>query len=118
MTEAALFSLIEKALPARAFFILAPMAVREPYLILTRVSLVPQNTLCGYAHIARVSYRLDSYALTRAEALDNLARAIASLRASGDPPTFENQQDMYEEGTRIHRVTVELITWFEPEVKP
>ncbi|MEM5297657.1 DUF3168 domain-containing protein [Burkholderia sp. JPY481] len=118
MTESRLFALVEKALPARAFFILAPMGVREPYLILSRVSLVPQNTLCGYAQTDRVSYRLDSYARTRAEALIHIERAVANLRASDDPPTFDNEQDLYEEGTRIHRVTIDLITWFEPEVKP
>ncbi|MGF6986546.1 hypothetical protein QFZ99_006087 [Paraburkholderia atlantica] len=118
MTEAELYRLIEKALPGRAFFTLAPMGVREPYLILSRVSLVPQNTLCGYAQTDRVTYRLDSYARTRADALANIERAIANLRASRDPPTFDNEQDLYEEGTRIHRVTIDLITWFEPEVKP
>ena len=111
MTETDLFNLIERALPGRAFLILAPMGTREPFLIYQRVTQLAQNTLCGYANADQVHYRIDSYARTHAQALANMKRVIANLRAWPDPPLVTNEQDLYEQDTRIHRTSIDISTW-------
>lgn len=118
MTQTEIFRVIAKALPGRAFFMFAPMGTREPYLIFNRISQTPQNTLCGYANTDRVRYQIDSYARTYPAALQNIERVIALLRACPDPPLIENEQDLYEQDTRIHRTTIEISTWYEPEQTP
>jgi hypothetical protein len=116
MTETELFNVIRKALPGRAFFMLAPMEVREPYVIFQRITQTPQNSLCGYMRTDLVHYQLDSYARTHREALANMEAVIANLRACEDPPNVNNEQDMYEQDTRIHRTTVEISTWTDRKV--
>jgi hypothetical protein len=115
MNEADLFRVIEKALPGRAFLMLAPQGTREPYLVYQRVTQLPQNTLCGYARADQVHYRIDSYARTHADALANMKRVKRNLRACSDPPLVNNEQDLYEQDTRIHRTTIDISTWYEPE---
>ncbi|MGF6958002.1 tail completion protein gp17 [Paraburkholderia youngii] len=115
MTESEIFAVIETALPGRAFFMLAPMDVREPYLIFSRISQLPQNTLDGYAQTDLVHYQIDSYARTHRDALANMEAVIAALRACPDPPIVNNEQDLYEQDTRIHRTTIDISTWYEPQ---
>jgi hypothetical protein len=119
MTEAEIFAVLEQAFPQRAFLMLAPATAHEPYLIFTRISQIPANDLCGYAQTDLVHYQIDSYARTHAQALANMENAIRLLRASPDPPLVNNEQDMYEQDTRIHRITIDISTWYEPsEVQP
>jgi Protein of unknown function (DUF3168) len=115
MNESQIFALLEKALPRRAFFFLAPMGTKEPFLIFQRVTQLPQNTMCGYAQADQVHYRIDSYARTHAEALSNMERVLKILRASPDPPIVNNEQDLYEQDTRIHRTSIDISTWYQPE---
>jgi hypothetical protein len=114
MTESEIFAVLEQALPARAFLMLAPMEAREPYLIFTRISQLPANTMCGYAQTDLVHYQIDSYAKTHAQALANMETVVRLLRACPDPPLVNNEQDMYEQDTRIHRTTIDISTWYEP----
>ncbi|WP_395066191.1 DUF3168 domain-containing protein [Paraburkholderia silvatlantica] len=111
MTGDELFALLTQALPGRVFKALAPQGTPEPYVVYALVSGVPSNTMCGNAHAARMSYRVDSYAKTQRDA-QNVIDAIGVLvdACEGDP-VIENWQDIYEQDTRIHRVSVVLSTW-------
>jgi hypothetical protein len=44
---------------------------------------------------------------------------IAALvdQCNGDP-MIENRQDLYEQDTRIHRVSLVLSTWYQPGEEP
>lgn len=111
MTGDELFALLDQALPGRVFKAIAPQGTREPYVIYALASGLPRNTMCGSAHAAQMSYRVDSYAKAQRDAL-TVIDAISVLvdECEGDP-IIENRQDIYEQDTRIHRVSVVLSTW-------
>ncbi|MEX3690605.1 hypothetical protein AB3X91_16220 [Paraburkholderia sp. BR14263] len=113
MNEAGLFSLLEPASPGRLFMILAPMEMREPYVVMSLISGTPQNTLCGSAHAWSMSYRIDSYARTRRDALETMEKIFELVDACNGDPWIESRSDIYEQDTRIHRVSVVLLTWYE-----
>lgn len=115
MTDSELESALLKALPGRAFLLLAPQGLAEPYLIFQRIWWGPENSLCGYMEGDHVRYQIDSYARTHREAKANMDAALAALRASADPPNVENGGDLYEQDTKLHRTTVNVITWFDPQ---
>jgi Protein of unknown function (DUF3168) len=115
MTENDIRQALDAALPGRAFLMLAPQGFAEPYLIFQRIWFGAENSLCGYAEGDHVRYQVDSYARTRAEAKTNMDAALASLRSSSDPPNVENGGDLYEQDTKLHRITVSVITWYDPQ---
>ncbi|MGF6877367.1 tail completion protein gp17 [Paraburkholderia sp. MM5477-R1] len=115
MTESEIYAVLDEALPGRAFLMVVPMDVREPYVVFQRISQTPQNTMDGYAQTDLVRYQIDSYARTHRDALMNMEAVLAALRACPDPPNVENEQDLYEQDTRIHRTTIDISTWYEPE---
>jgi hypothetical protein len=115
MNDAELFSLLAPALPNKVFKALAPMGTHEPYVIYAMVTAVAQNTLCGYMQADDVHYRIDSYALTNAEAVAIMERIKRYLRAAADPPLVWSEQELYEQDTRIHRRSIDISTWYEPE---
>lgn len=115
MTDADLLTILNQALPSRAFLMLAPQGFAEPYLIYQRIWWGPENSLCGYMEGDHVRYQIDSYARTHKEAAANMDAALDALRASSDPPNVENGGDLYEQDTKLHRITVNIITWFDPQ---
>jgi Protein of unknown function (DUF3168) len=115
MNDTALYGLLSAALPHKVFKALAPMQTREPYVIYAMVTAVPQNTLCGYMRADEVHYRIDSYAGTDAEASQIMERIKRYLRAAADPPLVWSEQELYEQDTRIHRRSIDISTWYEPE---
>ncbi|TCK37975.1 uncharacterized protein DUF3168 [Paraburkholderia sp. BL8N3] len=110
MTVAELFALLDAVMPGKAFKGLAPAGTPEPYVVYSRPWEQPDNTLCGYAYREEVHYQIDSYAKTSAEAVANLKAVKAALRASPDPPNVENEQDLYETDTRLHRSMMTITT--------
>ncbi|MFM0224167.1 DUF3168 domain-containing protein [Paraburkholderia dipogonis] len=115
MTESGIVAVLETVLPARAFLLLVPQGTPEPYLLLQRIWQGPVNSMCGYMQSDQVRYQIDSYAKTHRQALANIEAAVAALRARPDPPTIDNEQDLYEQDTKLHRSTLELTTWHEPQ---
>ena len=115
MTDADLLIILNQALPNRAFLMLAPQGQAEPYLIYQRIWWGPENSLCGYMEGDLVRYQIDSYARTHKEAVANMNAALDALRASSDPPNVENGGDLYEQDTKLHRTTINIITWFDPQ---
>lgn len=111
MTGDELFALLDQALPGRVFKALAPQGTPEPYVIYALSSGMPRNTMCGSAHAAQMSYRVDSYAKTQRAALDVIDAIGVLVDACDGDPIIENRQDIYEQDTRIHRVSVVLSTW-------
>lgn len=105
-----LFAVLDAVMPGKAFKTLAPAGTPEPYVIFSRPWEQPDNTLCGYASREEVHYQIDSYAKTSTEALANLKAVKAALRASPDPPNVENEQDMFETDTRLHRSMMTIVT--------
>lgn len=115
MTEAELFALIEPALTGRVFMVLAPQEAHEPYVIFSLISALPSLTLRGDAKASLMNYRIDSYARTHRDALEIMERIAAIVDACNGDPMLENRQDLYEQDTRLHRVSVVLSTWYLPE---
>ncbi len=115
MTDADLLIILNQALPNRAFLMLAPQGQAEPYLIYQRIWWGPENSLCGYMEGDHVRYQIDSYARTHKEAVANMNAALDALRASSDPPNVENGGDLYEQDTKLHRISINIITWFDPQ---
>lgn len=111
MTESEICAVLETVLPERAFLLLATQGIPEPYFVMQRIWQGPVNTMCGYMNSDQIRYRLDSYAKTHKQAVANMEAALAALRACPDPPNVENQQDLYEQDTKINRTSVEIITW-------
>ncbi|MBN3756067.1 DUF3168 domain-containing protein [Paraburkholderia sp. Tr-20389] len=111
MTGDELFALLDQALPGRVFKALAPQGTAEPYVIYALTSGMPRNTMCGNAHCTQMSYRVDSYAKTQRDAFAAIDAIGVLVDACEGDPLIENRQDMYEQDTRIHRVSVVLSTW-------
>ncbi|HEY2023570.1 tail completion protein gp17 [Paraburkholderia sp.] len=114
MTESEIAAALNQALPDRAFLMLVAQGTPEPYLVFQRIWQGPVNTICGYQQADQVRYRIDSYAKTHKDALANMETAIAALRACPDPPLVENEQDLYEQDTRLHRTMIDITTWTQP----
>lgn len=115
MTEQQLYALLDQALPFSVFQMLAPQDTPEPYVIYSLVSGSPRNTMCGGAGASLMNYRIDSYARTHREALVIMDRVFALVDACEGDPIVESRQDIYEQDTRVHRVSVVLSTWYEPD---
>jgi hypothetical protein len=115
MTEPELFALLEEALPGRVFAGLAKMGTPEAYISYSLVTGVVRNTLCGSAHCTLVMYRIDSYAITRAEAKKIMDRIFDLVDGCAGDPLLDERQDIYEQDTRIYRVSAVLSTTSEPD---
>jgi hypothetical protein len=114
MTENGLFALINKALPGSVFLMLAPMEKREPYVVYSLVSGTPSLTLTGDAKATQMNYRVDVYARVRRDAVQIMERIAALVDECNGDPLIENRQDLYEQESRIHRVSLVLSTWYQP----
>lgn len=114
MTETQLFALLDRALPGRTFMMLAPQGKPEPYVIYSLISGTPRLTMRGDAKATLMNYRIDSYARSHRDALDIMERVFGLVDACEGDPMIEGRQDIYEQDTRIHRVSVVLSTWLEP----
>ncbi|MFL9933614.1 DUF3168 domain-containing protein [Paraburkholderia sp. RL18-103-BIB-C] len=118
MTESEIIAALDTVLPGKAYLILVPQDTPEPYFVLQRIWQGPVNTMGGYESADQVRYQIDSYGKTHKQALANMEAAIASLRACPDPPLVENEQDLYEQDTRLHRTMVDISTWYHDEGVP
>ena len=117
MTETELFALLDQALPGRVFETLAPQGTPEPYVIYALIDGTPENVMLGSADLSRMNYRIDSYARSHRDALTTMRRISALVKACEGDPVLEGRQDMYEQDTRIHRVSVVLSTYEPDEVQ-
>jgi Protein of unknown function (DUF3168) len=118
MTESEIIAVLDSTLPGKAFLILVPQGTTEPFLVLQRIWQGPVNTMEGYDGADQVRFQIDSYGKSHKEALANMEAAIAALRACPDPPNVENEQDLYEQDTRLHRTMVDISTWYHDEGVP
>lgn len=114
MTENEVFALINRALPGSVFLMLAPMGKPEPYVVYSLVSGTPSLTLTGDAKASQMNYRIDVYARVRRDAVAIMHRIAALVDQCKGDPMIENRQDLYEQDTRIHRVSLVLSTWYQP----
>lgn len=115
MTESQLFRLLDPALPGSVFMMLAPQGEREPYVIYSLISGTANLTLRGDAKATLMNYRIDAYARSHRDALEIMERIFAIVDACDGDPMIESRQDLYEQDTRIHRVSVVLSTVLEPD---
>ncbi|SAK63589.1 hypothetical protein AWB80_02886 [Caballeronia pedi] len=111
MTEADLFAILDSAMPGRVFTPIAPKGTVEPYVIYQDVTVLPTNTMCGYAWLDQCHWQIDSYARTKGEARANMELVKQALHAADPQPTVENEQSLYEVETRLCRRMVQVITW-------
>ncbi|WP_321941638.1 tail completion protein gp17 [Paraburkholderia tropica] len=114
MTENELFALINQALPGSVFLMLAPMERREPYVVYSLISGTPSLTLRGDAKASQMNYRIDVYTRVRRDAVEIMNRIAGLVDGCDGDPMIENRQDLYEQDTRIHRVSLVLSTWYQP----
>jgi hypothetical protein len=115
MTDQELFAVLDAVMPTRVFRLLVPNGIPEPYTVYQRTWQEPTNSLCGYENLDKVLYRIDSYGKSNREAFENMQAMKEALRACPDPPNVGNEQDLYEQDTRLHRVTIMIITWDQPQ---
>lgn len=115
MNDVDLQRLLDRAMPDRVYSGIAPMGTPEPYVAWSLVTGNVRNTLVGDAHCTLMLYRIDSYALTRAEARRIMDHIFALVDECGGDPTLDERQDFYEQETRIYRVSVVLSTSYEPD---
>ena len=121
MTETELFALLDQALPGRVFEALAPQGTPEPYVIYALIDGTENNVMTGSVDLSHMNYRIDSYARSRRDARAIMRSVRALVKACDGDPLLESRQDLYEQDTRIHRVSVVLSTWYhepEDEVQP
>lgn len=92
----------------------APQGTVVPYIILTVVTEVPQNSFSGEAStrllIARV--QIDSYGKSYAEAhqvADAVDEVVANLSFPEISAFRETSDDLYEEETQLHRVSADYM---------
>lgn len=98
---------------ARIFPQFAPQGVAAPFVVITTVSDVPQNSMNGAPsdrlRIARV--QVDAYGLTCLSAhavADAVDEVISSLRESDLGALRESSQDLYDDEASLHRVSMDF----------
>lgn len=115
MNQRDLYRLLNAAMPGLVFEGLAPEGTPEPYVVYALIIDNPTNTLNGSSDLEQASWRVDSYAKSRQAARTVMDTVTAIINACNGDPIVSNRQDFYEQDTRIHRVSLVVSTWYEPD---
>lgn len=95
----------------RIFPVLAEQSCTRPYIVYSRASSDPQNSLGGFtAALERIRWQVDCYAETfdSAIAIAAAVRAAVAAGGSGIQGICINELDFFEDDTRLFRRLVEF----------
>ena len=95
---------------ARIYPDVAPQGAALPFIVYSRISTQPQNSLTRHALLDLVTMQVDCYASTKAGAM-TLARQARLLLQGELSARMQSEQDDYEPDTKVYRHTMDFTAW-------
>lgn len=95
---------------ASVFPNVAQQGAALPFIVYSRISTQPQNTLTRHALLDLVTMQIDCYATTKAGAM-TLARQARLLLQGELQARMQSEQDDYEPDTKVYRHSMDFTAW-------
>lgn len=103
---------ISALIGSRVYPTIAPEKVAKPYVVYTRVTTNPVNSLDGTNDLNNPFFQIDVYSLSNQQA-GSLGKLIktAILAATAFSAVWRDTRNDYEQDTKLHRVSMDFSVW-------
>lgn len=109
--ETTIYTALSSLASGKVYPLVAPEKVTAPYIVYSRISSTPENTLDGGATIDLVRIQVDTYANTYS-AVKLLAESVRSaLEGSAAKATLQTDQDLFEPDLKVYRISQDYYCW-------
>ena len=109
--ETTIYAALSSLASGKVYPLVAPEKVSAPYIVYSRISSTPENTLDGGATIDLVRIQVDTYANTYS-AVKSLAESVRStLEGSAAKATLQTDQDLFEPDLKVYRISQDYYCW-------
>jgi hypothetical protein len=109
--ETAIYTALSGLASGKVYPLVAPEKVTAPYIVYSRISSTPENTLDGGSTIDLVRIQVDTYANTYS-ACKNLAESVRVAMESGVvKSTMQTDQDLFEPDLKVYRISQDYYVW-------
>lgn len=109
--ETTIYTALSSLASGKVYPLVAPEKITAPYIVYSRISSTPENTLDGGATIDLVRIQVDTYANTYS-AVKSLAESVRSaLEGSAAKATLQTDQDLFEPDLKVYRISQDYYCW-------
>ena len=110
--ETTIYTALSSLASGKVYPLVAPEKVSAPYIVYSRISSTPENTLDGGATIDLVRIQVDTYANTYS-AVKSLAESVRSAMESSASikATLQSDQDLFEPDLKFYRISQDYYVW-------
>ena len=109
--ETEIFLNLSDLVDSRVYPLIAPENVLTPYIVYTRVAMIPENTLDGKASIDLVRMQIDVYGSSYALAKSLAESTRFALENASIKATIQSDVDFFETDLKIYRVSQDYLFW-------
>lgn len=111
MIQQNLFAALAGVAGGRVFPNVAPNNVSKPYVVYSRVSSAPENTLADGASIENTRLQVDCFDTTYSAAVALAETVKAAMKSSAVTHVLLLEQDQFEPEALLHRVILDFSVW-------
>lgn len=111
MIQQNLFAALAGVAGGRVFPNVAPNNVSKPYVVYSRVSSAPENTLADGASIENTRLQVDCFDTTYSAAVALAETVKAAMKSSAITHVLLLEQDQFEPEALLHRVILDFSVW-------
>lgn len=109
--ETTIYTALSSLANGKVYPLVSPEKVETPYIVYSKVSSTPENTLNGGSTIDLIRIQVDVYAATYA-AVKTLAESTRSALENGAvKATIQTEQDLFEPDLKVYRVSQDYYVW-------
>ena len=109
--ETSIYAALSGLASGKVYPLVAPEKVVAPYIVYSRISSTPENTLDGGSTIVLVRIQVDTYANTYS-ACKNLAESVRVAMEGGVvKSTMQTDQDLFEPDLKVYRISQDYYVW-------
>ena len=111
MIQQNLFAALAGVAGGRVFPNVAPNNVSKPYVVYSRVSIAPENTLADGASVENTRLQVDCFDTTYSAAVALAETVKAAMKSSAITHVLLLEQDQFEPEALLHRVILDFSVW-------
>lgn len=111
MIQQNLFAALAGVAGGRVFPNVAPNNVSKPYVVYSRVSSAPENTLADGASVENTRLQVDCFDTTYSAAVALAETVKAAMKSSAVTHVLLLEQDQFEPEALLHRVILDFSVW-------
>ena len=111
MIQQDLFAALAGVAGGRVFPNVAPNNVSKPYVVYSRVSIAPENTLADGASVENTRLQVDCFDITYSAAVALAETVKAAMKSSAITHVLLLEQDQFEPEALLHRVILDFSVW-------